>query len=144
MVKVHPKTEPNPGFIKQLLSFENPTTVKTEKIEKSAKNVHCQVCRFKLFNYSDSNPHEKGLNSKYFLSKKKLLDRKPSTNAVCSKLFLERMDWMGDLSEIEGIINCPKCKNKVGGWRWDGEQCSCGVWITPSIYVVKSKVDHIQ
>jgi dual specificity phosphatase 12 len=50
---------------------------------------------------------------------------------------------MGDLSDTEGKLACPKCSCKVGQWNWSGAQCSCGSWVTPAIQVPLSRVDKI-
>jgi hypothetical protein len=68
------------------------------------------------------------------------------------------MDWMGDVSAIEGKLNCPKCSGRVGSWKWNGDQCSCGydatfddnssslfsAWQTPFFQVLKARVDFKQ
>src|SRR5579871_1373751 len=46
--------------------------------------------------------------------------------AQCAHFFLEPQDWMQstlDQGEIEGRLECPKCKSKVGGYAWQGLQC---------------------
>lgn len=125
--------EPNDGFKRQLMKF-SPSSVDIIR-----KKVRCKICRFELFDISETIQHEMGKNRKKFIKKNEKLQDK----LVCNKLFLDRLDWMGELTELEGTIYCPnsKCKTKVGGYRWDGEQCSCGVWISPSIHILKSKVD---
>lgn len=44
----------------------------------------------------------------------------------CSSIFVERKEWMGSMSEIEGKLVCPKCLSKLGSFKWAGDQCSCG------------------
>jgi len=51
------------------------------------------------------------------------------------------MPALGDFSEADGKIICPKCKCRLGTYNWAGAQCSCGQWITPAIQLTKSKVD---
>jgi hypothetical protein len=81
----------------------------------------------------------------------------------CTAYFLDEKDWMGDLSSIDGKILCPKCKCRLGSYRWDGFQCSCGydevfvfqikncelnkfsmirTWVTPAFQILKSRVDE--
>jgi hypothetical protein len=55
--------------------------------------------------------------------------------------FLDMMDWMGEMPELEGPLKCPKCKSRVGSYKWTGAQCSCGVWVSPALQVSKSRVD---
>jgi hypothetical protein len=49
-----------------------------------------------------------------------------SSQRECSSLFLDHMEWMGDCLDVQGKLECPKCKSKLGTWKWDGDQCSCG------------------
>jgi dual specificity phosphatase 12 len=49
-----------------------------------------------------------------------------------------------DQGELDGRLECPKCHSKVGGYAWQGQQCSCGKWITPSFSLAKSKVDEVR
>lgn len=65
----------------------------------------------------------------------------------CSSFFFPdqpRLPWFGDLTAQEGKLACPKCNNRVGAFKWTGEQCSCGQWICPSIQVQKAKVDYVK
>ena len=36
------------------------------------------------------------------------------------------MDWMGDVYDGEGKLDCPKCDGRIGSFVWHGNQCSCG------------------
>ena len=57
-----------------------------------------------------------------------------SASVVCSSLFMSRtMDWMGDTSDMEGKLECPKCKGRIGSFTWHGAQCSCGFVPDPFI-----------
>ncbi|XP_066929895.1 dual specificity protein phosphatase 12-like [Clytia hemisphaerica] len=63
----------------------------------------------------------------------------------CTSLYLlEPLDWMKKAmnADIQGKINCFKCSGKLGMFNWSGRTCSCGMWITPSFQVQKSRVDH--
>jgi hypothetical protein len=45
----------------------------------------------------------------------------------CTSIFIDAaLEWMGEMSETEGKLQCPKCSGKVGSWNWAGAQCSCG------------------
>jgi hypothetical protein len=47
--------------------------------------------------------------------------------AECTSLFMEdRLEWMGDLADVEGKLLCPRCSYRVGSYHWSGAQCSCG------------------
>lgn len=75
------------------------------------------------------------------------------------------MDWMGDTCDVEGKLECPKCKGRIGSYTWHGAQCSCGCvgklitfrlkheltrklnfrhWCTPAFQVLQSRVDEIM
>jgi dual specificity phosphatase 12 len=49
-----------------------------------------------------------------------------------------------DTGELDGKLECPKCKAKVGTYAWQGMRCSCGKWVTPSFTLGKSKVDEVR
>jgi hypothetical protein len=134
--KARPMIQPNRGFFKQLLELSG------EK-KQDGKQGYCKSCRFLLFSESDLILHETGKNRKNFSHKKMKKDKIQSHNSTldCNKVFLDRMKWMPDLCELEGLLPCPKCKTKIGGYRWDGEQCSCGCWICPSIHLLKKNID---
>lgn len=61
---------------------------------------------------------------------------------LCNSYFLDEQEWMGNCSEPEGKLYCPKCNFRVGSFCWAGSQCSCGRWCTPSFQVPKSRVDE--
>jgi len=84
------------------------------------------------------NKHEKGVNRKGFNKKRSNINFEI---VLCNKWQIERQKWMGTMTEEEGTFSCPKCQSKLGGYKWSGEQCSCGVWLCPSINLAKSKVD---
>jgi len=48
------------------------------------------------------------------------------------------------MDSVEGPLLCPgpKCGTRLGGWNWSGSQCSCGTWVTPSIFLVASRLDR--
>jgi len=96
----------------------------------------CKQCRAVLFNEDDLEdpPHAKAQQT----------FNRGASGALCSSVFLaEGLDWMGDISSMEGKLCCPKCCTKLGLWNWAGAQCSCGTWITPAIKIVLNKVDVI-
>lgn len=45
------------------------------------------------------------------------------------------------LNKLEGVLECPRCKKKVGTFKWQGDRCACGEWIVPCIGLSKRKVD---
>lgn len=45
---------------------------------------------------------------------------------------------------VDGRLECPKCKTNVGKYAWQGMRCSCGAWIVPAITLAKGKVDEVR
>lgn len=102
----------------------------------------CRMCRRPLFFAEDIMPHQV---SKHDISYRK----RDKGNAVssdfvtCNSHFLqEPLQWMGVVDENEGKICCSKCQSRIGFWKWDGQQCSCGTWVTPAIQIAKNRVDE--
>lgn len=65
----------------------------------------------------------------------------------CSHHFLEPLSWMRpelEQQKLEGKLDCPKCKAKVGSYAWQGMKCSCGEWVVPGISIARGKVDEIR
>lgn len=102
----------------------------------------CRMCRKPLFLADDIMPHQ--------VSQHNIAHHKRDKgNAVaadlvmCNSHFLqEPLKWMGNVDENEGKISCSKCQSRVGFWKWDGQQCSCGTWVTPAIQIAKNRVDE--
>ncbi len=148
--------------IDSLIASYKPTPVSVEKpdIDSLVSSVHssdlkskfyCKTCRHLLFQKQNIVEHTQGGENKKDFSNKKMkkdVQNLGKANLVikitCSAFYLEQMPWMGEMSELEGKINCPKCTKPVGGYKWTGDQCSCGVWVTPSIKILKSKLDFVE
>jgi len=97
------------------------------------------MCRTKLFSSVDIMVHDQGIGQNSFSWNK----RETLTNQVCTSYFIaEKMQWMSETDAVEGKLFCPKCKGRVGSYCWSGAQCSCGAWLTPSLQVVKTRVDE--
>ncbi|KAK7205461.1 protein-tyrosine phosphatase-like protein [Myxozyma melibiosi] len=65
----------------------------------------------------------------------------------CMHYFLEPIRWMQpelERGELEGKFECPKCKTKVGSYRWQGMKCTCGAWVTPGISLQRGRVDEVR
>lgn len=45
---------------------------------------------------------------------------------------------------LDGRLECPKCKTNVGKYAWQGMRCSCGAWVVPAITLAKGKVDEVR
>jgi dual specificity phosphatase 12 len=96
----------------------------------------CRKCRMILFGQDDVEDHVPSRHS--------FARRNAHASTRCESFFLlNGLDWMGDISAVEGKFNCPKCHTRVGIWKWSGSQCSCGTWITPAIQIPLSKVDKV-
>mmetsp|Transcript_4890 Transcript_4890/g.9326 ORF Transcript_4890/g.9326 Transcript_4890/m.9326 type:complete len:163 (-) Transcript_4890:66-554(-) len=107
----------------------------------------CKMCRTIIFNQNDiENPlHTK---SKHSFSSRKTRSGSNvnlSRDDQCQSIFLaEVKDWMGVITEShEGKLSCPKCKGKLGMYKWHGTQCSCGTWVVPAIMIHKSRIDVV-
>lgn len=105
----------------------------------------CKICRTILFSETDlqSPSHNKNLHR--FSSRKTKSGTNISSNRCESVFLADGVEWMGDIaSSSEGKFSCPKCHNKLGLYRWHGNQCSCGTWVAPAIQIHSSKVDVIS
>jgi hypothetical protein len=92
----------------------------------------CRRCRYCLFDTTALQEHHGPGGTNVHSSK-------------CTSLFLEESPSyvkIGDGTQQEGKINCPKCNSRVGSWSWIGSQCSCSAWIVPSYQFTKSKLDE--
>ncbi|KAL9083524.1 MAG: hypothetical protein Q9159_005716 [Coniocarpon cinnabarinum] len=71
----------------------------------------------------------------------------PVPPTACSHYFVEPLRWMKtelDQGKLEGRLECPKCKNNIGKYAWQGMQCSCGDWVAPGVSLAKSRIDEAQ
>jgi dual specificity phosphatase 12 len=102
----------------------------------------CRTCRRPLFTMDDIMPHQAGKHNIAYHKRDKG-NATSSEQVVCSSFYLqEPLQWMGIVDENEGKIACSKCQSRVGFWKWDGQQCSCGTWVTPAIQIAKNRVDE--
>ena len=109
---------------------------------KTGIELKCKKCRFNLIN-DGIIEHDKLIENGFSFRKTDSFYKQE-----CSTYFMEPLNWITDLHQNEGKINCPKCNFKLGCFNWSGvfilflgAQCSCGQWITPAIGIHKSKVD---
>ena len=131
-----------------------------EKPEKKFRVFVCKICRKQLFTDDNLVAHPPPPNNHpskfkyrrtpdyYALQLQKEQQEKGldfnDFGENCTSWFIEPgMEWMGETTEVEGKIMCPKCGTRVGSWKWAGIQCSCGIWHSPGFQVPKSKVDPI-
>ncbi|KAK2949272.1 putative Dual specificity protein phosphatase 12 [Blattamonas nauphoetae] len=93
----------------------------------------CKMCRVEVFTEDAVMQHEPMGHQR----KKK----GANITETCSSVFIEKPEWLSTEVE-EGDILCPKCHKKLGYYRWSGEQCNCGTWITPAFQISKGKIDE--
>ena len=101
----------------------------------------CRKCRLQLCSMADIMPHEQSEGKKEF--------RKNGNNRLsfqpCGSVFVEEgsVEWISAAAdEQHGDLKCPKCTMKVGTYKWSGQQCSCGHWVSPAFVLQQSKMDR--
>lgn len=119
--------DPNNGFLQQLKEYESKIRKKGEEIKEEIENpiiYRCKNCRNELF---------KDFNIVHGMKEKK-----------CTSIFLDKPHWIDDVyAQHENKLYCfsKKCQAKIGEYNISGNKCSCGVWISPSFQIHKSKID---
>ncbi|KAK9456437.1 protein-tyrosine phosphatase-like protein [Dipodascopsis uninucleata] len=112
--------------------------------KESVTELRCKKCRCALAQTSAIVPHipKSPLRS----SQTKI---GPGMRSIlspqCMHYFLDPVLWMKtelEKGNLEGKLECPKCKSKVGTYRWQGLKCTCGDWVTPGIVLQRSRVDE--
>lgn len=93
--------------------------------------------------------HRRALaTSAYFIPHQQPPHNKPFPDSLtCAHHFLDPLSWMRpelEQGNLDGRLECPKCKTNVGKYAWQGMRCSCGAWIVPAITLVKGKVDEVR
>jgi dual specificity phosphatase 12 len=122
------------------------TETETETKAVALPQYKCKACRLPLFDASALVEHSmQESHSRHYRSKRR--DEKGTLN--CSSYFVERLPWMDSepmngLEDVCGKLLCPnaKCGARIGSWKWDGAQCSCGAWLTPALQIIKARVDQ--
>ena len=113
--------------------------------EQTFERVYCRKCRHELFTASDVITHnQEGRGKKDFSFKKMKKDSKSHMSDLkksCNSYFIEKKGWMTSMDTDSGDIQCPKCDQKIGAFKWSGLQCSCGVWVRPAVQILESRVD---
>lgn len=88
------------------------------------------------------------ITSRTLATSQYLIPHQPASGAdpsSCAHYFLDALSWMRpelEQAKLEGRLECPKCKNNVGKYAWQGMQCSCGEWIVPGISLAKGRIDE--
>lgn len=131
----------------QTLQIDDHGNMSSQESDINTTRFACKMCRTIIFNEHDIEypPHTK---SKHSFSSRKTRSGSNvnlSRDDQCQSIFLgEALDWMGPINEShEGKLSCPKCKGKLGMYKWHGTQCSCGTWVVPAIMIHKSRVDVV-
>ncbi|KAL7750383.1 N-acetyltransferase 9 [Sorochytrium milnesiophthora] len=82
--------------------------------------------------------------------------RRERQGAPCASILIEPPEWLQDelsKGDVEGKIVCAMplnagsksvCGAKLGVYRWQGCECSCGEWVCPAFLIQKSKVDLVK
>ncbi|XP_008332912.1 dual specificity protein phosphatase 12 [Cynoglossus semilaevis] len=109
----------------------------------SEVSYRCRKCSRTLFRQSSILSHSLGDGASAFAYKK---SSNLSGDVQCTSYFIEPVQWMEPalLGKMDGQLLCPKCGFKLGSFRWFGDQCSCGRWVTPSFQLHHNRVDEIQ
>merc|ERR1712232_661108 len=118
--------------------FEN---IKLEKVKEREAMflIQCKKCRIKLFDDTMITEH-----SGNWIEMQCTMQQN-----ICNCIFLdneneqclELLSSMGNISEMEGLLTCFKCKAKLGRFTYCGQQCSCDEWMWPAFQISVSKVD---
>lgn len=55
----------------------------------------------------------------------------------CDHVFVEPLQWMGELRGRSGALHCPnaKCAKQLGVYDWTGLSCSCNAVVTPAFCI---------
>ncbi|KAK9462349.1 protein-tyrosine phosphatase-like protein [Lipomyces oligophaga] len=122
-----------------------PMTYNTDTTDSTSVELRCRKCRCPLASSGAVISHiptsSTTTQAKYGPGMVSILP------ATCMHYFLDPVRWMQpelERGELEGKLECPKCKTKVGSYRWQGMKCSCGQWVTPGISLQRGRVDEIR
>lgn len=110
--------------------YESPSTSKTKKcVEENLSQ--------KLSDKFDINEDHDAIMIKDH-------DDSHLSEKICNKIyFIEPLAWMKDvINNVEGKLFCPSCHSKIGSFNWImASKCVCGTQVSPSFYLVPSKID---
>lgn len=121
--------------------------VEEEAAEREAQWTYsCHRCSSPLFHDLNVLPHNTAGVTK---SSRKWNQTGASEGADgcgdtgCTSIFVEPMQWMGDLEGQTGRLLCgnQRCKQKLGAFSWHGLPCSCGQWQSPAFQMHCAKID---
>ncbi|ODQ67180.1 dual specificity protein phosphatase 12 [Nadsonia fulvescens var. elongata DSM 6958] len=149
------------GLVPNVQIFRSPSgtlsdsTAANDNSTKLKSQLRCKKCRQPLASSQSFIIHTPKENDTYKWSKSKGSNFGPRNGLLqnsslapeCMQFYTEPVQWMKeelDQGEYEGKFSCPKCKSKVGSYKWHGSTCSCGEWVTPAIEISRSKVDEVS
>lgn len=116
-----------------------------EQHQVRKSQLRCKTCRTPLaasYGFIIHNPKTAGQS----IPSRKGGSSSSSIPPSCMHYFVEPVNWMKpelEQGQLEGKLVCPKCKQKVGSYHWQGSKCSCGQWVTPAIKLQRNKVDEV-
>ena len=146
-----PPMIPRAYYLKPGVNDEGPRMMSPHD---AASHVYrCPKCRFSLFDSEDvagDGAYGEASGQKSISGKNWNKGGMPSLDedVVISSIFLaaETAEQLLDPAEAmanvdSGKLYCPKCKHKVGHYKWSGEQDNRGHFHCPSFNIPRSKVD---
>jgi len=129
---------------------ETTPTVLTLEDLANKEYYSCKMCRTLIFTQDHyETPHHFIAKHSFSKNRKSNNPTKSTSSSSCQNIFLNIDNipqWIYDthnsLEESEGRLSCWKCNAKIGYWKWAGNQCSCGTWVTPAVYFNASRIDQ--
>lgn len=122
-------------------------------LESATSKFRCRKCGIYLFSSNHIQPHtsfkgKPNVKSDHYDQAPGQVD---SSSRFCTSWFLRdenELPWVlesvEEVSWTKGKIYCPKCRSRIGAFNYiQGVQCDCGKFTIPSIWIQKSRVDHI-
>lgn len=98
----------------------------------------CRACGRPLFLQEHLRPHDAVARVEFRKG-----GRPQPGPGGCQSLFVHKLAWMGDLEGDEGLLRCPGCGAKLGGYKWSGSACTCGALVVPYLALHRNKVDRV-
>ncbi|XP_068711657.1 uncharacterized protein [Montipora foliosa] len=122
-------------------------------LESATSKFRCRKCGIYLFSSNHIQPHTsfKGKPNVKSDHYDQAQGQVHSSSRFCTSWFLRdenKLPWVHESVEesswTKGKIYCPKCRSRIGAFNYiQGVQCDCGKFTIPSIWIQKSRVDHI-
>lgn len=128
----------------QNLSYDSPVAIKKEKFQPAEHFL--TTLHQEQLNANSEPDAIVGLAQQVLKTSlsDKSLSEKEREPPICTKTyFVEPLAWMKDvLKDAQGKLFCPKCQSKLGSFNWVmASRCPCGAQVSPSFYLVPSKVE---